>query len=128
MKTTNEPEHTTKPRANIYLRSVNCNQLRMDDPRLLSLQLDVCLRKTTKLGADKAEVFTEMGKATGASRPCLQEFLCRVAEQKPDYVIVQRLSRLSRNWTDVLDINRQIEAAGARLVSADDLDDDKLTR
>ncbi|WP_442854216.1 recombinase family protein [Aeromicrobium sp. Root344] len=81
-------------------------------------QREACLRKAESMGAVVVAEFVDAGaSARSANRPELQNMLGFVAEHKVAHVIVHKVDRLARNRADDVDINLQLTAAGAQLVS-----------
>ncbi len=75
-------------------------------------------KKAASLGAIVIKEFVDRGaSAKSANRPELKRMLDYVADHAVDYVIVHKLDRLARNRADDVDINRELDIAGVKLVS-----------
>ena len=113
----------------IYLRVSTQGQVGTwvnDDGLSLSAQEDICRQQAAQLGAIVSGVYKEKGvTATKRDRRDALASLLRDIERQPvDYVIVYRLDRLARNTVDDVNLTREIEALGARLVSVMEQFDD----
>lgn len=81
-------------------------------------QREACNRKAKVLGADVVEEFVDAGEsAKSAERPELQRMLGFVKQNAVQLVIVHKVDRLARNRMDDVQINFEIQKAGAKLVS-----------
>ena len=81
-------------------------------------QRDACLRKAEAISAVVVAEFVDAGEsARSANRPELQKMLAFVKEHKVKHVIVHKIDRLARNRADDVEINLELSAAGAQLVS-----------
>ncbi|MGL5827851.1 MAG: recombinase family protein [Nocardioides sp.] len=110
-----------RPMAVIYLRVSTKDQAgRGGEAEGFSIpaQRDACLRKAEALGAVVVGEFVDAGEsARSANRPELQKMLTFVKEHKVAHVIVHKIDRLARNRIDDVEINLQLTASGAQLVS-----------
>lgn len=110
-----------KPMAVIYLRVSTKDQAgRGGEAEGFSIpaQREACLRKAEALGAVVVGEFVDAGEsARSANRPELQKMLGFIAEHRVGFVIVHKVDRLARNRVDDVEINVQLSAAGAQLVS-----------
>ncbi|WP_226997200.1 recombinase family protein [Tessaracoccus aquimaris] len=81
-------------------------------------QREACNRKAKALGAHVVEEFVDAGEsAKSAERPELQRMLGFVKQNAVQLVIVHKVDRLARNRMDDVQINFEIQKAGAKLVS-----------
>ena len=82
-------------------------------------QRDANKKKARSIGAMVAKEFVERGvSGTSTNRPALQEMLRYLKEENDiDYVIVHKLDRLARNRADDVEINKQLDSLGIRLIS-----------
>jgi site-specific DNA recombinase len=106
----------------IYLRVSTKRQVNKgynpDGYSLPAQQID-CETKALQLGATVVRVFVDRGEsARTADRPEFQKMLAFLAENPVSYLIVHKLDRWARDRTDDVLLNMQIQATGARLVSA----------
>ena len=110
-----------RPMAVIYLRVSTKDQAnRGGEAEGFSIpaQRDACLRKAEAIGAVVVAEFVDAGEsARSANRPELQKMLAFVKEHKVKHVIVHKIDRLARNRADDVEINLELSAAGAQLVS-----------
>lgn len=110
-----------KPMAVIYLRvSTKDQAARGGEAEGFSIpaQREACLRKAETLGAVVVAEFVDAGEsARSANRPELKNMLKFIAHHKVAHVIVHKVDRLARNRADDVEINLQLQAAGAQLVS-----------
>ena len=121
MSTELAPTVGIKPMAAIYLRVSTKDQAgRGGEAEGFSIpaQREACLRKAESLGAVVVAEFVDAGEsARSANRPELQKMLAFIKEHRLGYVIVHKVDRLARNRVDDVEINLQLKAAGAQLVS-----------
>ena len=110
-----------KPMAVIYLRVSTKDQAsRGGEAEGFSIpaQRDACVRKAESLGAVVVAEFVDAGEsARSANRPELKKMLAFVKEHRIKHVIVHKVDRLARNRVDDVEINLQLSAVGAQLVS-----------
>ena len=110
-----------KPMAVTYLRVSTREQAgRGGEAEGFSIpaQREACLRKAEAMGAIVVAEFVDAGEsARSANRPELKSMLDHVKEHKVKYVIVHKIDRLARNRVDDVEINLQLSAVGAQLVS-----------
>lgn len=110
-----------RPMSVIYLRvSTKDQATRGGEAEGFSIpaQRDACLRKAEAIGAVVVAEFVDAGEsARSANRPELQKMLAFVKEHKVKHVIVHKIDRLARNRADDVEINLELSAAGAQLVS-----------
>ena len=110
-----------RPMAVIYLRVSTKDQAnRGGEAEGFSIpaQRDACLRKAETIGAVVVAEFVDAGEsARSANRPELQKMLAFVKKHKVKHVIVHKIDRLARNRADDVEINLELSAAGAQLVS-----------
>ena len=110
-----------RPMAVIYLRVSTKDQAsRGGEAEGFSIpaQRDACLRKAEALGAVVVAEFVDAGEsARSANRPELKNMLKFIGENKIAHVIVHKVDRLARNRADDVEINLQLQASGAQLVS-----------
>ena len=111
---------TTK-RAVIYLRVSTRDQAKRGGETegfSIPAQREACHRKAKSLGAEVIEEFIDAGEsAKSAQRPELQRMLTYVKHNTIQLVIVHKVDRLARNRMDDVQINFEIQQAGAQLVS-----------
>jgi len=93
------------------------------DPEGLSIkaQRDICRNKALSLGLAVIGEYVELGRSgtNVQGRPEYQAMMQRVTTQRDvDFIMVYQLSRLNRNRTDDAMVMLQMEAAGAKLLSA----------
>ena len=77
-------------------------------------------KKAQSIGAMVVKEFVERGvSGTSTNRPALQEMLryLKSEAENIDYVIVHKLDRLARNRADDVEINKQFDELGIRLIS-----------
>lgn len=77
-------------------------------------------KKAQSIGAMIVKEFVERGvSGTSTNRPALQEMLRYLKDESEniDYVIVHKLDRLARNRADDVEINKQLDELGIRLIS-----------
>ena len=112
---------TTTKRAVIYLRVSTRDQAKRGGETegfSIPAQREACHRKAKSLGAEVIEEFIDAGEsAKSAQRPELQRMLSYVKDNTIQLVIVHKVDRLARNRMDDVQINFEIQQAGARLVS-----------
>ena len=110
-----------RPMAVIYLRVSTKDQAsRGGEAEGFSIpaQRDACLRKAESLGAVVVAEFVDAGEsARSANRPELKNMLKFIRQNKVAHVIVHKVDRLARNRADDVEINLQLQASGAQLVS-----------
>ena len=110
-----------RPMAVIYLRVSTKDQAgRGGEAEGFSIpaQREACIRKADAVGAVVVAEFVDAGEsARSANRPELQNMLSFIKEHKVQHVIVHKIDRLARNRVDDVEINIQISAVGAQLVS-----------
>lgn len=110
-----------KPMAVIYLRVSTKDQAnRGGEAEGFSIpaQREACLRKAESIGAVVVAEFVDAGEsARSANRPELKKMLTFVKEHRITHVIVHKVDRLARNRVDDVEINLQLSAVGAQLVS-----------
>jgi site-specific DNA recombinase len=110
-----------KPMAVIYLRVSTKDQAsRGGEAEGFSIpaQREACIRKAEALGAVVVAEFVDAGEsARFANRPELKNMLVFIGHHKVAHVIVHKVDRLARNRADDVEINLQLQAAGAQLVS-----------
>lgn len=110
-----------KPMAVIYLRVSTKDQAnRGGEAEGFSIpaQREACLRKAGSIGAVVVAEFVDAGEsARSANRPELKKMLAFVKEHRIKHVIVHKVDRLARNRVDDVEINLQLTAVGAQLVS-----------
>lgn len=114
----------------IYLRVSSKSQVDTDyDPEGLSIsaQREICRRKAESLGLQVVDEYVELGRSgtTVQNRPEYQAMMQRIsAKRDVDYVMVYQLSRLNRNRVDDALVMLQMDAVGAKLISATENIDD----
>ena len=112
---------TTTKRAVIYLRVSTRDQAKRGGETegfSIPAQREACHRKAKSLGAEVIEEFIDAGEsAKSAQRPELQRMLTYVKHNTIQLVIVHKVDRLARNRMDDVQINFEIQQAGAQLVS-----------
>ena len=112
---------TTTKRAVIYLRVSTRDQAKRGGETegfSIPAQREACHRKAESLGAEVIEEFIDAGEsAKSAQRPELQRMLSYVKHNTIQLVIVHKVDRLARNRMDDVQINFEIQQAGAQLVS-----------
>ena len=112
---------TTTKRAVIYLRVSTRDQAKRGGEAegfSIPAQREACHRKAKSLGAEVIEEFIDAGEsAKSAQRPELQRMLTYVKHNTIQLVIVHKVDRLARNRMDDVQINFEIQQAGAQLVS-----------
>ena len=112
---------TTTKRAVIYLRVSTRDQAKRGGETegfSIPAQREACHRKAESLGAEVIEEFIDAGEsAKSAQRPELQRMLTYVKHNTIQLVIVHKVDRLARNRMDDVQINFEIQQAGAQLVS-----------
>ena len=112
------------PTVVIYLRVSSKSQVDTDyDPEGLSIpaQREICRRKADALGLRIVGEYVELGRSgtTVQNRPEYQAMMKRIStERDVDYVMVYQLSRLNRNRVDDALVLLQMDAVGAKLLSA----------
>jgi DNA invertase Pin-like site-specific DNA recombinase len=115
------PATLIRPMAVIYLRVSTKDQAERGgevEGFSIPAQRDACMRKAEALGATVVAEFVDAGEsARSANRPELQKMLGFVSEHRVGFVIVHKVDRLARNRVDDVEINLQLQAAGAQLVS-----------
>lgn len=108
----------------LYLRVSSMSQVETGyDPEGLSIkaQRDICRNKAESLGLAVIGEYVELGRSgtNVQGRPEYQGMMQRVTTQRDvDFIMVYQLSRLNRNRTDDAMVMLQMEAAGAKLLSA----------
>ncbi len=121
MTTAPAPTSLIKPMAVVYLRVSTKEQAERAGERegfSIPAQREACYRKAEALGAQVVAEFVDAGEsARSANRPELKKMLTFVADHKVGFVIVHKVDRLARNRVDDVEINLQLRAAGAQLVS-----------
>lgn len=114
-------EIAIKPMAVIYLRVSTKDQAgRGGEAEGFSIpaQREACMRKAEAMGSQVVGEFVDAGEsARSANRPELQKMLGVIKSHSIAHVIVHKVDRLSRSRVDDVEINLQLQAAGAQLVS-----------
>ena len=112
---------TATKRAVIYLRVSTRDQAKRGGEAegfSIPAQREACHRKAKTLGAEVVEEFIDAGEsAKSAQRPELQRMLGYVKDNAVQLVIVHKVDRLARNRMDDVQINFEMQQAGAQLVS-----------
>jgi DNA invertase Pin-like site-specific DNA recombinase len=117
----------------LYLRVSSKSQVDTDyDPEGLSIpaQREICRRRAESLGLEVVGEYVELGRTatTVQNRPEFQAMMQRISSQRDiDYVMVYQLSRLNRNRVDDAMVMLQMDAVGAKLLSATENIDDTPT-
>ena len=110
-----------KPMAAIYLRVSTKDQAERGgevEGFSIPAQREACYRKAEAMGVQVVAEFVDAGEsARSANRPELQKMLTYVADHRVGFLIVHKVDRLARNRVDDVEINLQLQAAGAQLVS-----------
>ncbi|MCA0179500.1 MAG: recombinase family protein [Actinobacteria bacterium] len=124
MTTSPDTTETAQRTCVLYLRVSSMSQVETDyDPEGLSIkaQRDICRNKALSLGLAVIGEYVELGRSgtNVQGRPEYQAMMQRVTTQRDvDFIMVYQLSRLNRNRTDDAMVMLQMEAAGAKLLSA----------
>jgi DNA invertase Pin-like site-specific DNA recombinase len=115
---TYKPAHRT---AVIYARGriVGSADVSGQEGRAVRQQLKHCREAARHLDGSVVQEFIDVGSsASNSSRPGFRALLERVKGRDVDYVIVAGLDRLARHLADQLTVIEAFEAAGARLLIA----------
>ncbi len=113
----------TPKRAVSYIRVSTREQAEkggLEEGFSIPAQREANKKKAQSIGAMISKEFVERGvSGTSTNRPALQEMLRYLKEQAEhiDYVIVHKLDRLARNRADDVEINKQLDGLGVRLIS-----------
>src|SRR5579862_9642469 len=125
-KTDQEPAGPKQ--AVLYLRVSTTEQARRGGEAegfSIPVQRDTARARAEMLGAMVVEEFIDAGKsATTMNRDGLKSLLEYVEAERPTYVIVYKLDRLSRNLANGIAIRRAISTAGSQLISCSEPVDD----
>ena len=113
----------TPKRAVSYIRVSTREQAEkggLEEGFSIPAQREANKKKAQSIGAMISKEFVERGvSGTSTNRPALQEMLRYLKDQAEDidYVIVHKLDRLARNRADDVEINKQLDGLGIRLIS-----------
>ena len=66
-----------------------------------------------------SEEYLDEGNATSEDRPAFQQMISDLEETRPNIVLVHKLDRFARTYSDSAFYRREIQKAGARLVAID---------
>ena len=112
----------------LYLRVSTTEQARRGGEAegfSIPVQRETARARAEMLGAAVVEEFIDAGKsATTMNRDGLKALLRYVEAERPIYVIVYKLDRLSRDLANDISIRKAISAAGSQLISCSEPVDD----
>ncbi|HLX89311.1 MAG TPA: recombinase family protein, partial [Acidimicrobiales bacterium] len=111
----------------LYLRVSTTEQARRGGEAegfSIPVQRDTARTRAEMLGAMVVDEFIDAGKSDTTNRDGLKALLDYVEAERPTYVIVYKLDRLSRNLANGIAIRRAISTAGSQLISCSEPVDD----
>jgi site-specific DNA recombinase len=123
IKETDKAEPEAVKRAVLYLRVSSRGQLETDyddDGLSIAAQRERCAQKAAEYDAVVIDEYVERAQSAKTNdRPELNAMLARIKEQRDiDYVICWKVDRFARDRRDDANMLFEIEASGARLISA----------